>query len=97
MEGEIEISSFIKGTDIITPCIVLAVSAVIGFVISYATFNTASAVITCPIAAALAIGVDINPILPVIAAGLACSIPSATPSTTPPMAIIYANLELSKS
>lgn len=87
----IEISSFIKGTEIITPWIVFAISAVIGFVISYAASNTASAVITCPIAAALAIGVGVNPIPPVIAAGLACSIPSAIPSTTPPMAIIYSS------
>jgi solute carrier family 13 (sodium-dependent dicarboxylate transporter), member 2/3/5 len=61
------------------------------FVISYAASNTASAVITCPIAAALAIGAGVNPIPPILAAGLACSVSSAIPSTTPPMAIIYSS------
>ena len=61
------------------------------FVISYAASNTASAVITCPIAAALAIGAGVNPIPPILAAGLACSVSSAIPPTTPPMAIIYSS------
>jgi sodium-dependent dicarboxylate transporter 2/3/5 len=86
----IEISSLISGLEV-TPWIVFAASALMGFAISYAASNTASAVITCPIAAALAIGVGVNPIPPVIAAGLACSVSSAIPSTTPPMAIIYSS------
>jgi sodium-dependent dicarboxylate transporter 2/3/5 len=85
-----EISSLIRGIEI-TPLIVFAASAFMGFVISYAASNTASAVITCPIAAALAIGVGVNPIPPILAAGLACSVSSAIPSTTPPMAIIYSS------
>ena len=59
-----EISSLIRGTEVISPWIVFAASAVMGFVVSYAASNTASAVITCPIAAALAIGVGVNPIPP---------------------------------
>jgi solute carrier family 13 (sodium-dependent dicarboxylate transporter), member 2/3/5 len=70
---------------------VFAISALIGFIMSYSTSNTASAVITCPIAATLAIGAGLNPIPPIIAAALGCSIPSAIPSTTPPMAIIYSS------
>ena len=62
-----------------------------GFVMSYAASNTASAVIMCPIAASLAIGAGFNPIPSIIAAGLAASISSAIPSSTPPMAIIYSS------
>jgi solute carrier family 13 (sodium-dependent dicarboxylate transporter), member 2/3/5 len=51
-----------------------------------------SAVVTLNVAAAaLAIGAGVNPIPPVIAAGLACSISSAIPSTTPSMAIVYSS------
>jgi di/tricarboxylate transporter len=62
-----------------------------GFIMSYAASNTASAVITCPIAASLAIGAGFNSIPPILAAGLASSISSAIPSSTPllPMAIVY--------
>jgi solute carrier family 13 (sodium-dependent dicarboxylate transporter), member 2/3/5 len=70
---------------------IFAASAIIGFVMSYSASNTASAVIACPIAATLAIGAGLNPIPPIIAAALGCSIPSAIPSTTPPMAIIYSS------
>jgi sodium-dependent dicarboxylate transporter 2/3/5 len=85
-----QISLLISGVEV-TPLVVFAVSATMAFVISYAASNTASAVITCPIAAALAVGAGVNPIPPVIAAGLACSISSAIPSTTPPMAIVYSS------
>jgi solute carrier family 13 (sodium-dependent dicarboxylate transporter), member 2/3/5 len=74
---------------------IFAISAVMGFVMSYAASNTASAVIMCPIAASLAIGAGFNPIPPIIAAGLAASISSAIPSTTPPMAIIYSSRAVS--
>lgn len=85
-----QLSLLIGGTEV-TPFAVFAASAVMAFVISYAASNTASAVITCPIAAALAIGAGVNPIPPIIAAGLACSVSSAIPSTTPPMAILYSS------
>ncbi|MDQ3835982.1 MAG: DASS family sodium-coupled anion symporter [Thermoproteota archaeon] len=85
-----QISLIISGTEA-SSSIVFAVSAAMAFVISYAASNTASAVITCPIAATLAIGAGVNPIPPIIAAGLACSISSAIPSTTPPMAIVYSS------
>ena len=67
----------------------VAISAILGFVVTYPASNTASAWITTPIAASLAIQLGFNPVPAVLAAGLACSISSALPSTTPPMAIIY--------
>jgi di/tricarboxylate transporter len=70
---------------------IFAISAIMSFIMSYAASNTASAVIICPIAASLAVGAGFNPIPPIIAAGLAASISSAIPSTTPPMAIIYSS------
>jgi len=70
---------------------IFAVSALLGFILSYAASNTAAALIGCPIAASLAIGVGVSPVGPVIAAALACSISSAIPSTTPPMAIVYSS------
>jgi sodium-dependent dicarboxylate transporter 2/3/5 len=75
----------------ITESSIFAISAIMGFVMSYAASNTASAVIMCPVAASLAVGAGFNPIPPIIAAGLAASISSAIPSTTPPMAIIYSS------
>lgn len=83
------ISSSLGGES--TPWSVFALSAIMGFSISYVASNTASAVITCPLAATLAIGVGLNPIPPIIAAGLASSISSGLPSTTPPMAMVYSS------
>jgi sodium-dependent dicarboxylate transporter 2/3/5 len=74
---------------------IFAISVILGFILSYAASNTASAVITCPIAASLAIGAGFNPIPPIIAAALGASISSAIPSTTPPMAIIYSSRAVS--
>jgi solute carrier family 13 (sodium-dependent dicarboxylate transporter), member 2/3/5 len=74
---------------------IFAIGAILGFILSYAASNTASALITCPIAASLAIGAGFNPIPPIIAAGLGASISSAIPSTTPPMAIIYSSRAVS--
>jgi solute carrier family 13 (sodium-dependent dicarboxylate transporter), member 2/3/5 len=82
------------GTNV-TEFTIFALSAIMGFIMSYAASNTASAVIMCPIAASLAIGAGFSPIPPIIAAGLAASISSAIPSTTPPMAIIYSSRAVS--
>ncbi len=74
--------------------LIFAVSCLLGFVLSYAASNTAAALISCPIAATLAIGagfVGVDAIPPVVGAALACSISSAIPSTTPPMAIVYSS------
>lgn len=81
--------------DNMTELSIFAISAIMGFVMSYASSNTASAVIMCPLAASLAIGAGFNPIPPIIAAGLAASISSAIPSTTPPMAIVYSSKAVS--
>lgn len=70
---------------------IFAVSCVLGFSLSYAASNTAAALIACPIAASLALGAGVSAVPPVIGAALACSISSAIPSTTPPMAIVYSS------
>ena len=67
----------------------IAVSAIIGFIVTYPASNTASTIISAPLVASLAVGAGFNPIPPVLATALACSISSALPSTTPPMAIVY--------
>ncbi len=68
---------------------VVAVSALMGFAITYPASNTAAALISAPIAATVAKALGYNPVPSVIAAALACSISSALPSTTPPMAMVY--------
>jgi sodium-dependent dicarboxylate transporter 2/3/5 len=70
---------------------IFAVSCLLGFALTYAASNTAAALITCPIAATLAIGAGVAVAPPIIGAALACSISSAIPSTTPPMAIVYSS------
>jgi sodium-dependent dicarboxylate transporter 2/3/5 len=73
---------------------IFAMSCLLGFVLTYAASNTAAALITCPIAASLALGAGLTGAAvaaPVIGAALACSISSAIPSTTPPMAIVYSS------
>jgi len=70
---------------------IYAVSCLLGFALTYAASNTAAALITCPIAATLAIGAGVAPAPSIIGAALACSISSAIPSTTPPMAIVYSS------
>jgi len=70
---------------------IFAVSVLLGFALTYAASNTAAALISCPIAATLAIGAGVAPAPSIIGAALACSISSAIPSTTPPMAIVYSS------
>ncbi len=71
--------------------LIFAASCLLGFVLTYAASNTAAALISCPIAATLAMGAGVSPAPPIIGAALACSISSAIPSTTPPMAIVYSS------
>lgn len=70
---------------------IFAVSALLGFGLSYEASNTASALVACPLVATLAIGAGASPIPPILAAALACSISSAIPSATPPIAIVYSS------
>jgi sodium-dependent dicarboxylate transporter 2/3/5 len=70
---------------------IFCVSCLLGFLLTYAASNTAAALISCPIAATLAMGAGVGVIPPIIGAALACSISSAIPSTTPPMAIVYSS------
>ncbi|AKG38347.1 hypothetical protein MA03_02370 [Infirmifilum uzonense] len=74
-----------------------AVAALIGFAITFPASNTAAAIITVPLVASIAKGMGVNPAYPVITAALACSISSALPSTTPPMAIIYGSRKVKAS
>ncbi|HFC49330.1 MAG TPA: TRAP transporter large permease subunit, partial [Thermofilum sp.] len=69
--------------------LLVTVGAILGFLITYPASNTASTLISAPIVATLSKAAGINPVPAVIAVGLACSISSALPSTTPPMAIVY--------
>ena len=66
-----------------------AIAALLGFAITFPASNTAAAMVSVPLVASIAKGVGVNPVAPVLAAALACSISSALPSTTPPMAIVY--------
>ncbi len=70
------------------------ISAFLGFLITYPASNTASTVIAAPIASSISIAAGINPLPAVIATVLACSISSALPSTTPPMAIVYGSKKI---
>ncbi|MEM3692224.1 MAG: DASS family sodium-coupled anion symporter [Candidatus Korarchaeum sp.] len=66
-----------------------AIGALMGFAITFPASNTASAMISVPVIASIAKSAGLNPMAPVISTALACSISSALPSTTPPMAIVY--------
>ena len=72
---------------------IFGISAILGFIMSYAASNTASAVIVCPLSGhTLAIGAGLDPIPPILAASIIrLHIFSSIPSTTPPMAIIYSS------
>lgn len=65
------------------------IGGVLGFLITFPASNTASAIVAAPLIAKIAKAAGVNPVAPVITTALACSISSAIPSTTPPMAIIY--------
>ena len=45
---------------------IFGMSAILGFIMSYAASNTASAVIVCPLGATLAIGAGLDPIPPIL-------------------------------
>lgn len=68
-----------------------AIGALLGFLLTFPASNTAAAMISVPLVASLAKGAGINPVGPILSTALACSISSALPSTTPPMAIVYAS------
>ena len=74
-----------------------AVAALLGFIITFPASNTAAAMITAPLVASIAKGAGVNPVAPVLSAALACSISSALPSTTPPMAIVYGSRKVRAS
>lgn len=73
----------------LNPFTLSAIGALVGFAITFPASNTASAMVSVPLVASLARGAGLNPVSPVVTTALACSISSAIPSTTPPMAIVY--------
>ena len=79
----------IAGSGSLDPFRLTAIAALLGFAITFPASNTAAAMVSVPLVASIAKGVGVNPVAPVLAAALACSISSALPSTTPPMAIVY--------
>lgn len=79
----------IAGSGALDPFTLTAIAALLGFAITFPASNTAAAMVSVPLVASIAKGVGVNPVAPVLAAALACSISSALPSTTPPMAIVY--------
>ena len=70
---------------------VFAISAVLGFIVTYPASNTAAASIAIPVAIMLSRAYALNPFPAAIAAAIASSISSALPSTTPPMAMVYSS------
>ncbi len=64
-------------------------ATVIAVIISETTSNTASVVVVAPIAAQLALAVDVNPAVPVLAAIFGASFGFMLPVSTPPNAIVY--------
>lgn len=79
----------ISGSGVLDPFKLTVIAALLGFAITFPASNTAAAMVSAPLVASIARGAGINPVAPVLAAALACSISSALPSTTPPMAIVY--------
>ena len=65
------------------------VTATLAFCLTQVASNTATANIFCPIAATVALGVNVNPVIPILTTAMACSIACTLPASTPPMAIAY--------
>jgi len=66
-----------------------AITATLAFGLTQVASNTATANIFCPIAATIALGANINPVISVLTTAMACSIACTLPASTPPMAIVY--------
>ncbi|WP_293785689.1 DASS family sodium-coupled anion symporter [uncultured Aeromicrobium sp.] len=79
--------SDLLGTSSLVGITILA--TVIAVLISETTSNTASVVVVAPIAAQLALAVDVNPAIPVLAAVFGASFGFMLPVSTPPNAIVY--------
>ncbi|MEM4679955.1 MAG: SLC13 family permease, partial [Thermofilaceae archaeon] len=73
------------------------VGALLGFILTLPASNTAAAMISVPLVASLAKETGVNPAAPILSTALACSISSALPSTTPPMAIVYGSRKVKVS
>mgnify|MGYP003872580499 CR=1 FL=1 len=71
-----------------------SIVATIAFGLTQVASNTATANIFCPIAATIALGAKINPIIPILTTAMACSIACTLPASTPPMAIVYSTRKI---
>jgi len=60
-------------------------------VLSEAMSNTAATNIAIPIVISIALAAGVNPLIPAVAAGLAASVATVMPVSTPPNAIVYAS------
>ena len=79
---------FLEGMNhIITILIIVAVTAVVGEVIS----NTATAALMIPISASLATSLNVNPILFMVPVTIATSYSFMMPVSTPPNTIVFAS------
>ena len=79
---------FLEGmNNIITILIIVAVTAVVGEVIS----NTATAALMIPISASLATSLDFNPILFMVPVTIVTSFSFMMPVSTPPNTIVFAS------
>jgi sodium-dependent dicarboxylate transporter 2/3/5 len=66
-------------------------SAIFAIVLTETMSNTAAANITIPIVISIALAANVDPVAPAVTAGLAASIASVLPVSTPPNAIVYAS------
>jgi sodium-dependent dicarboxylate transporter 2/3/5 len=70
---------------------ITVVIVVIAVLISETTSNTASAAIVVPIAISIAVGADVNPTIPALAAIFGANYGFMLPVSTPPNAIVYSS------
>ena len=77
-----------------SPWLLTSIIAALAFGLTQVASNTATANIFCPIAATIALGVNIDPLIPVLTTAMACSIACTLPASTPPMAIVYSTRKI---
>ncbi len=78
----------------VSPWILTSIIATLAFGLTQVASNTATANIFCPIAATVALGANIDPMIPVLTTAMACSIACTLPASTPPMAIVYSTRKI---
>jgi sodium-dependent dicarboxylate transporter 2/3/5 len=89
------IGDSVSGLRALHPLLIIAVITTIITVLTEFTSNTATAAAFLPIAASLAVGVGMNPLVMAIAVGFAASNGFMMPVGTPPNAIVFGSGKLS--